>query len=142
MVEVHDGQLLRSWGTLIKPPADHNHFDGYNTSIHGITSQDVKDAPGWPEALADIMRFADGRPLIAHNAGFDLGVMRSACTAEDLAWPELRFTCSQVAARRTWRLLSYRLPFCAEAAGFELLNHHDAVADADASARIMLTVMA
>jgi DNA polymerase III epsilon subunit-like protein len=142
MVEVENGCTLRSWGTLIQPPADYSHFDGYNVAIHGIEPQQVADAPSWTEALEEIRRFADGRPIVAHNAGFDFGVIRAACTAENIPWPELQFTCSQVAARRTWRLLSYRLPFCALAAGFELHDHHDAVSDADASARIMLAAMA
>jgi DNA polymerase III epsilon subunit-like protein len=142
MVEVTDGRTLGSWGTLIRPPAEFGHFDGYNTSIHGIKPDDITSAPRWAEAIEEITRFADGRPVVAHNAGFDLGVVRSACTAEGLPWPEFRFTCSQVVARRTWRLLSYRLPFCADAAGFELRDHHDALSDAEASARVMLAAMA
>jgi DNA polymerase III epsilon subunit-like protein len=141
MIEVEQGRTCRSWGTLIQPPADYSHFDGYNIAIHGISPSDVTDAPSWAEALAGITRFADGRPIVAHNAGFDFGVIRAACTAEDIPWPEIRFACSQVVARRTWRLLSYRLPFCADAAGFALSNHHDAVSDADASARVMLAAV-
>jgi DNA polymerase III epsilon subunit-like protein len=142
MVEVEDGRILGSWSTRIRPPARYSHFDDYNIAIHGIDPQDVANAPGWAEALDQITGFADGRPFVAHNAGFDFGVVRSACTAEDMPWPELRFACSQVAARRTWRLLSYRLPLCAHAAGFELHGHHDALSDADASARVMLAAMA
>lgn len=142
MVEVDNGQVLRDWGTLIRPPAVHDHFDGFNISIHGIRPSDVAHAPSWEAALEQIVSFADGRPVIAHNAGFDFGLIRSSCDAEGLVWPNLRFSCSQVVARRTWRLLSYRLPFCAEAAGFVLRDHHDARADADASARVMLAAMA
>ncbi|AZQ74378.1 hypothetical protein EKH77_27050 [Streptomyces luteoverticillatus] len=91
-------------------------------------------APDWKATLSEVLAFADGLPLVAHNAGFDMSVVRAACTAEGLPWPELRYTCSQVIARRTWKLLSYGLPYCTDAAGIVLDNHHDADADARAAA--------
>ena len=45
-------------------------------------------------------------------------------------------------ARGTYDLLSYSLPSVAEAAGFPLEDHHQPVADAVASARIMLDIAA
>jgi hypothetical protein len=109
--------------------------------LHGITAEHVRDAPSWPQTLTDLVRFADGRPVVAHNAAFDLGVIREACTESDLAWPDLSYACTLVVARRTWSLLSYSLPWVAEAAGYRLDDHHDAGADALAAARIMTAAM-
>ncbi|MET9132064.1 exonuclease domain-containing protein [Streptomyces antibioticus] len=141
MTKVVDGRIAGTWGTLIQPPADLGEFNPFNVAIHGIRPADVADAPGWKAALADIVAFGDGLPLVAHNAGFDMSVIRAACDAENVAWPELRYTCSQVVARRTWTLLSYSLPYCADAAGVTFANHHDARADATAAAEIMLAAM-
>lgn len=53
-----------------------------------------------------------------------------------MKWPEVRYACSLVVARQTWRLLAYHLPFVAEAAGVPMTGaHHDAQADADVAGR-------
>jgi DNA polymerase-3 subunit epsilon len=46
--------------------------------------------------------------------------------------------CSLQVARKTYHLDSYRLPVVAMAAGFEDFPHHDAVADSEACAAIMI----
>jgi DNA polymerase-3 subunit epsilon len=140
MVAVEDGQLTGRFSTLIRPPAEYGHFDRFNVAIHGITPDHVANAPTWSETYAAMLDFAAGRPLVAHNAAFDMSVLKAACTAERLAWPDLSYACSLVTARRTWQLLSYRLDHVAAAAGVELTNHHEALADAEAAARIMITI--
>lgn len=141
MAKVVDGHINDTWGTLIQPPAGLSHFNPFNVAVHRITSDAVAGAPDWKATLSEVLAFADGLPLVAHNAGFDMSVIRAACTAEGLPWPELRYTCSQVIARRTWKLLSYSLPYCTDAAGIVLDNHHNADADATASAEVMLAAM-
>ncbi|MEV5277489.1 exonuclease domain-containing protein [Streptomyces sp. NPDC052811] len=141
MTAVDGDRVVDTWSMLIQPPAAHSHFSPYNVRVHGITADDVATAPGWKAALAAILAFADGRPLIAHNAGFDLSVIRAACDAEAITWPELRYTCSQVVARRTWKLLSYGLPHCMDAAGLAFTNHHNPEADSRASAEVMLAAI-
>jgi DNA polymerase-3 subunit epsilon len=64
--------------------------------------------------------------------------MKSACIATGLAVPTYSYMCSLQIARRTYHLDSYRLPVVAMAAGFEDFPHHDAVADAEACAAIMI----
>ncbi|MFK0160853.1 exonuclease domain-containing protein [Streptomyces sp. NPDC090493] len=141
MTKVIEGRIADNWDTLIQPPSSLANFNPFNVAVHGITSADVATAPVWAEVLADVIAFADGLPLVAHNAGFDMSVIRAACDAESMAWPELRYTCSQVVARRTWKLLSYSLPYCADAAGIAFADHHDAGADAAAAAEVMLAAL-
>ena len=52
--------------------------------------------------------------------------------------PDYRSLCSLQVARRTYHLDSYRLPVAAMAAGFEDFSHHDALADAEACAAIIV----
>ncbi|XUL89029.1 exonuclease domain-containing protein [Streptomyces galilaeus] len=142
MTAVGAGEITDRFSTLVRPPGDGN-FASYNTSIHGITAQMVGGAPAWPAVLRQILVFADGRPLVAHNAAFDFGALRAACTETAVEWPGVQYACSLVVARQTWRLLSYRLPFVAEAAGVPMTGtHHDAQADADTAAGVMLAAMA
>lgn len=138
MVKVRDDLVVDRFTTLVQPPPSVDHFSPFCVSIHGITSDQVRGAPTWPDALAELIRFADGQVIVAHNAAFDMGVIRSACSEMDMAWPELHYACSLVIARRTWSLLSYSLPWVAEAAGHTLLDHHDPTADASAAAAVMI----
>ncbi|MDX3433838.1 exonuclease domain-containing protein [Streptomyces sp. NBC_01693] len=141
MTAVADGEVAGRFATYVEPPGG-GGFASYNISIHGITPTLVQGAPSWPEALEQILAFVDGRPLVAHNAAFDLGALRAACHETASLCPELRYACSLVVARRTWKLLAYRLPFVAEAAGVAMEGqHHDAQSDADAAARVMLAAM-
>jgi DNA polymerase-3 subunit epsilon len=138
MVKVHDGNIVDSAYWLIKPPLGYDAFNEWNTRIHGIMAPDVADALLWSEQLPDLVSFADGDVLVAHNAGFDMGVINGACAASFVDTPVFRYLCSLQLARKTYNLDSYRLPVAALAAGFEDFEHHNALADAQACAAIMV----
>lgn len=79
-------------------------------AIHGITDDDLADAPAWPEVAAHINTLLEGRLVIAHNADFDARLVKqtnaryqlvqpvfeTACTMQTLTffnggrWPKLR----------------------------------------------------
>ncbi|WP_395638294.1 3'-5' exonuclease [Pseudolysinimonas sp.] len=138
LVKVRDGQVVDRIGWFIRPPAGHDHFIDWNTRIHGITADMVRDAPSWLEQMADLLAFAGDDPLVAHNAGFDMGVIKAACTATGFTIPLYSYFCSLQIARNTYTLDSYKLPSVATAAGFSDFPHHDAVADAEACAAIII----
>ena len=138
MVKVRDGRVVDSASWFIRPPAGHDVFVDWNTRIHGIVAEDVADAPLWSEQLADLVAFAGDDPFVAHNAGFDMGVITAACAASFVETPAYRYLCSLQVARKTYHLDSYKLPVAAMAAGFEDFAHHDALADSQACAAIML----
>ena len=138
MVKVRDGDIVDRAYWLIKPPIGHDEFWEWNTRIHGLVAADVVDALLWTEQLPDLVAFADGDILVAHNAGFDMGVISAACVATYVETPAFDYACSLQVARRTYHLDSYRLPVAAMAAGFEDFDHHNALADAEACAAIMV----
>jgi DNA polymerase-3 subunit epsilon len=138
LVKVRDGQVVDRMGWFIQPPFGHDHFVDWNIRIHGITPEMVLEAPTWLEQMTDLQTYIDGDVLVAHNAGFDMGVLKSACVATGLAVPAYSYMCSLQVARKTYHLDSYRLPVVAMVAGFEDFPHHDAVADAEACAAIMI----
>ncbi|MDM4763375.1 3'-5' exonuclease [Galbitalea sp. SE-J8] len=138
LVKVRDGAVVDTASWFIRPPSGHDRFLEWNTRIHGISPADVVDAPLWSEQLADLVAFADGDVLVAHNAGFDMGVIRAACGASYVETPSFGYLCSLQVARRTYHLDSYRLPVAAMAAGFEDFRHHDALADSLACAAIIV----
>lgn len=138
MVKVRDGRIVDEAYWLIRPPAGHDEFWEWNTRIHGLVAADVADALLWTEQLPDLVAFAGADILVAHNAGFDMGVISAACVATYVETPTFDYACSLQVARQTYNLDSYRLPVAAMAAGFEDFDHHNALADAQACAAIMV----
>jgi DNA polymerase III subunit epsilon len=138
LVKVRDGVVVDETGWLIRPPAGYDSFNEWNTRIHGIMAPDVAGAMLWSEQLPDLVAFAGGDMLVAHNAGFDMGVIKAACAASYLDCPDFSYLCSLRVARKTYNLDSYRLPVAAMAAGFEDFHHHDALDDSRACAAIMI----
>jgi DNA polymerase-3 subunit epsilon len=138
LVKVRDGLVVDRASWFIRPPLGHDHFSEWNTRIHGIVAPDVADAALWSEQLPDLVAFADDDHLVAHNAGFDMGVISGACRASLIEVPRFSYLCSLKVARKTYNLDSYRLPVAAMAAGFEDFAHHDALADSEACAAIII----
>ncbi len=138
LVRVVDGQIQESLSMLFQPPYPHNWFHEGNIRVHGIHPEDVLDAPNWEDVLPELLLFTEGLPFIAHNAAFDMGVLRAAAGEVNFDLPDLSYACSLLMARKTYALESYRLNAVAYAVGHEEFNHHDALADADACARIVI----
>ncbi|MEU1970108.1 exonuclease domain-containing protein [Microbacterium sp. NPDC019599] len=138
LARVRDGRIVATGGWLIRPPAGHDRFFDVNTRIHGIREEDVADAKGWSDQLSDLAAFVGDDILVAHNAGFDMTVLRRACEATGDVCPPYRYACTVQVARRVYQLDSYRLPSVAAVAGFMDFAHHDAAADALACAHIMI----
>ena len=138
LVKVSDGKIVDSFSTLIQPPYPNDWFATGNIRVHGINPEDVLFAPSWAQALEQMLEFIDGDDLIAHNAGFDMGVLKSSIELIDGQIPALRYGCSLIMARKTYNLESYKLNQVAYAIGHEEFDHHDALADSDACARIVI----
>ena len=138
LVKVAEGKIVDTFSTLIKPPYPNDWFSVGNIKVHGIKPEDVMDAPSWAEALEQMLLFLGTDDLIAHNAGFDMGVLKASAALIQYELPDLRYGCSLIMARKTYNLESYRLNQVAYAIGHEEFDHHDALADSDACARIVI----
>ncbi len=142
LAEVRGGSIVSSIATIVKPPYGYDEVDPFNESIHGITQRQVDAAPDFHEIWAEIAPGLEGCTLVAHNASFDIGVLRDTLDTLGLPWPRLDFVCTMVLSRRALSLDSYRLPYVAEALGVTLRDHHDAGADAQAAAEVLLALRA
>lgn len=138
LVRVRDGIVVEQTGWLIQPPPGHDEFFELNTRIHGICANDVVDAASWTSQLSALVEFVGDDVIVAHNAGFDMAVLKRACAATDDDVPAYRYVCSLQVARKVYELDSYRLPFVAAEAGFAEFAHHNATADALACAHVMI----
>jgi DNA polymerase-3 subunit epsilon len=131
---VEKGKIQRTESRLIRPPRKRFEF----THIHGITWEQVQEAPDFREVWEDISEILDGVEfLAAHNAPFDRSVLETCCHAAGLLAPNLPFRCTVKLARSLWTLRRARLPDVCGLLGIPL-NHHDATSDAQACAQIVL----
>ena len=122
-------------GGLIRPPAGLGEFAEWNTSVHGITAEMVATAPSWRKVAAWIVQYAGPDILICHNANFNIGVLRHACTADDIPWPRIDFLCTMILARR-----AFRLPFVAAECGVELSGRHQVLINARGAALVTVAL--
>lgn len=138
LVRVRNGRVEDRARWLIKPPEGHGEFLPFNIKIHGITPEMVTEAASWAEQLSQLRAFIGDDIAVAHNAGFDMGVIRAACAETVTPTPKLRYLCSVQVSRKTYDIPSHRLPLAAAAAGFGEFAHHEALADAEACASIII----
>lgn len=112
------------------------------TWVHGITADHVQDAAEFPGVLEEFRGDLDGALVLAHNAGFDAGVMRQCAQAYRLRQPEMTFLCTLWIARQVWpELKSKALNHVARHLGIDF-THHNAGQDARACAEIALAAAA
>jgi len=142
LTKVIDGEIVNNHSMIMRPPTGVDYFDDWNISIHGITPEMVHSAPRFSDAWVSISDFIDGLPIVAHNAAFDTGVIRSALQESGLPIGNITYACTMVIGRRIFQLPSYGLSFLAEAAGvdWDESRHHEAGFDALIAARIMINL--
>ncbi|WP_426996207.1 exonuclease domain-containing protein [Pseudarthrobacter sp. N5] len=140
LTKVRGGMVVEEASWLMRPPENHDRFDHHNVRIHGIRSEDVAGLPRFGELFPEIGAFIGNDVLAAHNAAFDLGVIRSGLEVSGLPGPAYDYVCTVMLSRRCYSLVSNSLPFAAEEAGVPLVNHHDAAEDARACAGILIDI--
>ena len=142
LTKVRGGVVVGEASWLMRPPEHHDRFDHHNVRIHGIRPEQVAGLPRFGELFPEIGAFIGGDVLAAHNAAFDLGVIRSGLEVSGLAGPAYDYVCTVMLSRRCYSLVSNSLPYAAKEAGVPLVNHHDAAEDARACAGILIDIAA
>lgn len=132
---VEDGKIVGRIHQLIRP--EPLYFDPFNVSIHGISEADVADAPSFAEFWPSLLDRVNG-PLVAHNASFDMSVLRQVLDESGIPYPDADYFCTRVIAKLTWpEHPTYALDHLAQALNISF-QHHDAAEDARACALIAL----
>ncbi|HVC09742.1 MAG TPA: 3'-5' exonuclease [Elusimicrobiota bacterium] len=134
LVRVENGAIARKKHYYIRPPRQDFAF----THIHGISWEDVLDKPSFAELWPELKEEISGAEfLAAHNSRFDQGVLNACCQSAGVAAPKAPFVCTVSLARKTWGIYPTKLPDVCRFLGLSL-NHHEALSDAEACARIVL----
>jgi DNA polymerase III subunit epsilon len=141
MTLVDEGQITLSQSWLIQPPC-WPRFDYFNTKIHGITSKMVAYEPTFDEVWTEIRPYFRNRIIVAHNAAFDIGVLRDMLKRYKMDIPDNPYLCTYRLARKVWPDLGkYGLKTMIQHLSLEGGRHHRAAYDSHACAEVLLHAM-
>ncbi|GAB6990773.1 hypothetical protein JCM16418A_28230 [Paenibacillus pini] len=138
LVEVRGGIITSEHSWLIDPM---QHFDYRNVQIHGITESMVQGMPTFNELWPTIEPMLLGNHIVAHNASFDMSVLRYCLDGTYTDYPTFQYYCTYLLSKKMLPdMPSYKLNVIAESYNIPL-NHHDALDDARASALILMNLL-
>ena len=140
VVTVTHGTVGPSWTSLINPGDD---VELGATHIHGIKRDWIRRAPSFAEVAGTLFSLFDGKVLVAHNANFDLGFLRSEMSRAQLLAKGTLFPhwdTMKAADFAPSLPTSRKLVDVAAAFGVEIANAHQALDDALAVAEIVAEV--
>ncbi len=133
------GRVVRRASHLIRPPD--MRFSPSNIRVHGILPADVRNEPGFADVMAPYLDDLAGALILAHNANFDIGVLRAGLLRAGKPVPALNTLCTVQIARRVFPAAEgCGLGKVARRLGIRF-EHHDAGEDAYACAEIALAAM-
>lgn len=128
LVVVRDGMIADRFYSLIHPEPD--YYTYWNTRVHGLTQNDTDCAPVFPEVWRKVEPLIAGLPLVAHNKAFDERCLKAVFRCYQMDYPDYPFLCTLVKSRRVWPQGHHNLDVIAARCGYNLTDHHHALADA------------
>lgn len=139
VVIVRNGEVVDRFYSLIHPEPDYYLY--WNTRVHGLTEEDTARAPVFSEVWKQIAPKIEGLPLVAHNKAFDESCLKAVFRTYCMDYPDYKFYCTYQASRKLKGLRNHQLHTVAAFCGFDLKNHHHALADAEACAWIAKQIL-
>ena len=132
---IEDGVISEEYYSLVNPET---HFDDFNVRLTGISEETVWDAPAFPELWEEIEPIMSSGLLVAHNAVFDIGVLKKCLGHYEIDWkPYVRYACTVQMGRRLLPGMKHNLNVLCDYYGIGLQHHH-AASDSHACAEILL----
>ena len=150
IVIVKDGEIVGTFYSPVKPRP--NYYAWFCQAVHGMDYSDTDTALDFPDVWNNAQQvihvyfpfMEDGEvPFVAHNSRFDESCLRSVFAAYEIKYPDYVFQDTLTASRRHFgkSLPNHQLHTVAAACGYDLKNHHHALADAEACAWIAREIL-
>lgn len=130
---VRDFEIVDTYYSLINP---HTEFSPNNILVHGITPEDVRQAPSAYDVWREISRFFGNYAVLAHNAHFDMSVLKKSfqfLNQVEFKYIDTVSLCKEFVPGRK------SLMHCADFLNIDLGHHHNALDDAETCAKVALS---
>ncbi|MBE3674471.1 DNA polymerase III subunit epsilon [Pseudoalteromonas paragorgicola KMM 3548] len=137
IVKVRHGKVIDTWTSLVNPE---RHIPGFITSLTGISDSMVYNAPVFADIVKPLLDKLAGSIFVAHNVNFDYGFIKKECEVAGhfFKMPKM---CTVVESRKAFKgLKSYSLGNLSAHFNLNLTSHHRALADATATAELLLLI--
>ena len=137
LVKVQHGKVIDTWTSLVNPE---RHIPGFITSLTGISDSMVRNAPVFSDIAKPLLDKLAGSIFVAHNVNFDYGFIKKECemAGHFFKMPKM---CTVVESRKAFKgLKSYSLGNLSTHFNLNLTSHHRALADATATAELLLLI--
>jgi DNA polymerase-3 subunit epsilon len=138
IVVVQNGIIVEEFHSLIQPP--NNEYNWHNVQVHGINEIDTCRAPKFEQVYPEILKRLAGSLVIAHNESFDRSVLKSSMLDVGLKYVDLDLSEKWECTMKIFKAKGYvpaKLDACCARHGIRL-QHHDALSDARACAKLYL----
>lgn len=127
LVRIEHGVIVDQLSILVKPPNNYYRRD-FSDNIHGIYPEYTANAPTFDKIWHRIASYIEGQDVVAHKSAFDSSVLKTTLEYYQMPQPTYREHCTYKIYHKNLKDLcaEYNLP----------LNHHDALSDALACAKL------
>ena len=136
---VEDGKITEEFFSYVNPEEP---FDRFNTELTGISAETVASAPTFGALWPRLRPLLSGGVLVAHNAPFDMGVLKKCLSDYGISWKKrVPYLCTVRIGRKVLPEISHRLNEMCRYYRIEL-DHHQADSDSRACAEILIRYLA
>lgn len=139
IVKVVGREVVAKEYFLIQPPD--NYYDKVNINIHGIKPEDTASADSFPAVWEKIKQYFNDTYIVAHNAVFDMSVLKATLDYYDIEQPNFIYFDSISVSRLNipyGEKVANGLAECCAFYKIPLCEHHNALCDAEACACLVL----
>lgn len=137
-VKIENGNIVDQFSALVDPQMP---LPPKIVELTGITDDMLRGQPTIDEVLPKFMAFIGDASVVAHNASFDTSFIKENCNRQKLVFNAPVLDTLSLSRLLLKNLKRHRLNTIAKHLKIELLNHHRAVDDAVATAKIFLRFM-
>ena len=138
IIVVRKNEITKSVYSLICPEPE--YYSYWCSRVNGLCREDTCSAPNFKDIWENIQPLIEDLPLFAHNARFDEKCLRAVHHVYQMDYPDYHFFDTLKASRKAFQnnLPNHQLQTVAKACGYNIKNHHHALADAEACAHIAI----
>ncbi|MCT4545427.1 MAG: PolC-type DNA polymerase III [Vallitalea sp.] len=134
-VKIKNGEIIDEFSSFVNPE---RYIPEKVVKLTNITNDMVADAPLYKDILPKFIDFVGDSIFVAHNADFDMSFIRYFCNELGIYVKNTVLDTLELGRILMTNLKNHKLNTIAKELGISLENHHRAVDDAMATAKIFI----